>query len=70
MFPLFLKCIMEVMFCDGVQHRLRFCLDHFICVKMVTFELYLQSGKQRKVGWLKKTVILFLVNISLVKKEV
>jgi hypothetical protein len=42
-----LKCIMEVVFCKGVQHRLRFCLDH--CVKMAAF--YLQLGKQRKEGW-------------------
>jgi hypothetical protein len=36
---------------EGVQHRLRFCLDHIICVKMAAFQFYLQSGKQRKVGW-------------------
>jgi hypothetical protein len=38
-------------FCEGVQHRLRFCLDHIDCVKMAAFQFYLQSGKQRNVGW-------------------
>jgi hypothetical protein len=38
-------------FCEGVQHRLRFCLDHPNCVKMAAFYFYLQSRKQRKVGW-------------------
>jgi hypothetical protein len=37
------------MFCDGVQHRLQFCLNHLICVKMATFKFYLPE-KQRKVG--------------------
>jgi hypothetical protein len=46
----FFKCIVKVVFCEGSQHRLRFCLDHFICVKMATFQFYLQSGKQRKVA--------------------
>jgi hypothetical protein len=38
-------------FSEGVQHRQRFCLDHLNCVKMAAFQLYLQSGKQLKVGW-------------------
>jgi hypothetical protein len=38
------KCTLEVVFCECVQHRLRFCLDHFNCVKMA-------AGKQRKVRW-------------------
>jgi hypothetical protein len=49
---------MEVVFCERVQHRLRFCLDHLICVKMAVFQFYLQSGKHRKVGW-GTTVLLF-----------
>jgi hypothetical protein len=48
-------------FSEGVQHRLRFCLDYLDCVKMAAFQLYLQSGKQRKVGFLGTTGILFLV---------
>jgi hypothetical protein len=38
-------------FCKGVQHCLQFCLDHLSCVKLVAFQFYLQSGKQRKVEW-------------------
>jgi hypothetical protein len=47
----FFKCILEAVFCESVQHRLQFCLDHHSCVKMSTFQFYLQLGKQRKVGW-------------------
>jgi hypothetical protein len=42
-------------FSEGVQHRLWFCLDHLICVKMVAFQFYLQLGNQksrsRNVRW-------------------
>jgi hypothetical protein len=31
----FFKCILEVVFCEGVQHRLRFCLYHPNCVEIV-----------------------------------
>jgi hypothetical protein len=44
------KRILEVVFCEGVQHRLQFCLNHFSCIKMEAFQFYLQLGKQRKVG--------------------
>jgi hypothetical protein len=44
--PLF-KCILEFLFCEGVQHGLWFCLDHLSCVKMAAFQL----GKQRIVRW-------------------
>jgi hypothetical protein len=30
----FLTHVMEAVFYEGVQHRLRFCLDHLICVNM------------------------------------
>jgi hypothetical protein len=56
-------------FCDGVQHRMRFCLDHLNCVKMTALKFYLHSGKQRKVGWVEKTVVLLWVKNSLVKNE-
>jgi hypothetical protein len=46
------KCIMEVMFCEAVQHRLRFRLDDLGCVKMAVFQFYLQSTKQKKVRWM------------------
>jgi hypothetical protein len=42
------KWILEVVFCEGVQQRLRFCLHHLICVKMVAFQFHHQSGKQRE----------------------
>jgi hypothetical protein len=62
--PLF-KCILEVLFCDSVQHCLKFCLDRLNCFKMVAIQL----GKQRKVvgeqvwrvGWVGMGVIWFLV---------
>jgi hypothetical protein len=47
----FFKCILEVVFCKGVQRRSRFCLNHLSCIKMAAFQFYLQSGKQTKVGW-------------------
>jgi hypothetical protein len=34
--PLF-KYVLEIVFCEAVQHRLRFCLDHFKCVKLSAF---------------------------------
>jgi hypothetical protein len=46
----FLNCILEVVFCDDVQHRIRFCPQHLNCVNMAAFQFYLQSGKQKKVG--------------------
>jgi hypothetical protein len=48
-----LKCILEVMICEGVQQRLQFCFDHVSCVKRPLFQFYLQSEKQRKVGWVE-----------------
>jgi hypothetical protein len=53
-FPAFLpffKCILEVVFCEGVLRRLRFCLDHLNSVKMTAPQFHLQSEKKRKVGW-------------------
>jgi hypothetical protein len=43
----FLKCILEIVFCEGVQLRLRLCLDHLNCVKMAVVQFYLQSEKQK-----------------------
>jgi hypothetical protein len=45
---LFIKCILEVVFCEGAQHRLQFCLVHLSCDKMAAFKLYLQSGEREK----------------------
>jgi hypothetical protein len=44
------KCLLEVLFCEGVQHRLPFYLNNLSCAEMAAFHSHLQSGKQRKVG--------------------
>jgi hypothetical protein len=38
------------MLCEGVQHHLRFGLDHLNCVKRAAFQFYFQPGKERKVS--------------------
>jgi hypothetical protein len=38
-------------FCEGVQHRLRFYFDHLNCVKIAASQFYHQSAKQREVRW-------------------
>jgi hypothetical protein len=35
-------------FCECIQHRLRFCLDHFDCVKVAAFHLFLASREIKK----------------------
>jgi hypothetical protein len=47
------KCILEVEFCEAVQHRPRFCLDHLNYVKMMASQFYLQSENQRKAVWVQ-----------------
>jgi hypothetical protein len=42
------KWILEAVFCEGIQYRLRFCLDHLSCVKMTVSLFHLQL-KNRKV---------------------
>jgi hypothetical protein len=44
--------LLEVVFYEGVQHCLPFYLNNLSCSKMAVFHSYLQSGKQRKVGWM------------------
>jgi hypothetical protein len=46
----FFKCILEVMFSESVQQRLRFCLAHINCVKMMIGSLSVLSsiGKTEK----------------------
>jgi hypothetical protein len=46
----FLECVLEVVFCEGVSAA---CDSASITsiVKMEVFQFYLQSGKQRKIGW-------------------
>jgi hypothetical protein len=43
----FLKYSLEVVFCEGVQHRLLFCLHHLNCVRLAAFRFYLQLGKRK-----------------------
>jgi hypothetical protein len=57
----FLKCILEILICEGVQYHLRFCLVHLNCVKKVAFQFCLQLEKQRQVGWVGTTVMLLSV---------
>jgi hypothetical protein len=64
------KCILEVTFCEVVQHRLQVCLDHLNYAKIATFQFYFQSGKQRKVEWVVMTVMLFFIKNSPMEKEV
>jgi hypothetical protein len=65
----FFKCILKVVFCIGVQHLLRFCLDNLSCVKMAVIQFYRQSGKQKsRLNGDDSNAA--LVNYSLVKKEI
>jgi hypothetical protein len=46
----FFKCILEIVFCEGVQHCLLFCLNHLICVICVPFS-FICNWENRKIGW-------------------
>jgi hypothetical protein len=41
----FFKCILEVVFCEGVQHHLWFCLNHLNCTKVAGNREKLQRAK-------------------------
>jgi hypothetical protein len=43
----FIKCIQEVVVCEGVQHSQLFCLNNLSCVKMAAFQFYLELGEQK-----------------------
>jgi hypothetical protein len=49
------KCILEVVFCEGVQQSLRFCLDHLSSVKMAASELCQSVKQKRKVSGGRQT---------------
>ncbi len=75
----FLKCILEAMFCEGVQHCLHFCLDHLNCVRLAAFQLHLQSKEQRKISGSQvrrvglvedDSDVVFGLKKSMVKREV
>jgi hypothetical protein len=62
--------ILEAVFSEGVQRRLRFCLYHLSCDKTVAFEFYFQWRKREtKDGW-ETIVMLILVKRSLLIKKV
>jgi hypothetical protein len=44
--PTFFKRILELAFCEGAQHHLRFCLNRISGVKMA----FLPSGKRKVAG--------------------
>jgi hypothetical protein len=60
----FLNASWKSLFCEDVQHCLRFSLDHLSCVKMAACQFYLQPGRRRKLWWVG------VVKNSLVKEEV
>jgi hypothetical protein len=64
----FFKCMAEVVFCESIQHCLRFCLDHLNSVKMAAFQFQSSIGETE--NWVGITVMLFLVKKSLVKRKV
>jgi hypothetical protein len=71
----FLKCILEVVFCDGVQHSAS--ITSTVSKWRVFSFIFngenrkkLQGAKFRRVGWVGTTVMLLSLRNSLVKKEV
>jgi hypothetical protein len=42
---LFFKCILEVVFCEDIQHRLWFCLDHLISLENGGLLVFSYIGK-------------------------
>jgi hypothetical protein len=76
LFPVLLP--FRVVYCEGIQHCLWFYLDRLSCVKMATFQFFVQSEKHgkvigsqvRQVGWVEMIFMLFLVKNSIVEKEV
>jgi hypothetical protein len=57
----FLNASLEVVFCEGVQHRLQFCLDHLIYIKMAALHFHLQSVKQKSKMSMGRQSCCFLV---------
>jgi hypothetical protein len=62
------KDSVEVVFCEGVQHCLQFCLSPQLRHNG-GLQFYFQSGKQKKVRWVGDSHVVFGQN-SLEKKEV
>jgi hypothetical protein len=43
-------CILEVVFCEGVQHCLQLFLDHLNCKKWRPFSFIFNRGNREKLG--------------------
>jgi hypothetical protein len=65
----FFKCFLQVMFCEGVQHRLWFCLYHLSCQNGGLSVLYSFWGTEKSRVCGVQQSCCFLSN-SLVKKVV
>jgi hypothetical protein len=70
----FFKCILEAVFCEGVQHGLRFYSDHLSCGKMANFQSWKEeedAGVQvRRVEWVGyNSYVLFGQNLSVEKER-
>jgi hypothetical protein len=62
----FFKCILDVVFCEGVQHCLWFFLSHLNYVKLAGYRKITMG----QVGWLGDGAHDILVKNTIVKKEV
>jgi hypothetical protein len=57
----FFKCILEVVFCAGVQHHLQSCLYHLNCIKKAGNRAKAQGTKSDEQDMWGTTFMLFLV---------
>jgi hypothetical protein len=57
----FFNSNLEVVFYEGVQHRLRFCLDHFNCVKMAVSSIGETDNSRKGAFQAIRVVVTFLV---------
>jgi hypothetical protein len=46
----FFKCILEVMLCEGIQHRLRFCHDTSIVSEWQPLSFIFNQGNRKEQG--------------------
>jgi hypothetical protein len=71
--PAILKCILEVAFCEGVQHHMRFCLSPQLCQHGDIFSQgnrEVTGGQVFRVGWVEDDSHAPFDKRSLVKKNV
>jgi hypothetical protein len=48
---IFLKCMLEIMFCEGVQHALQFCPDHLSFVRMLGNRKVTRAKSDKLISW-------------------